>query len=380
MKLKNTYIPENYDYLIVGAGLFGAVCANILKERGFKICIIEKSNHIGGTCYTEVKDNIIIHKYGAHIFRTSDKAIWEYVNKFATFNNFINSPVAIAGDGRAYNLPFNMNTFSKVWPEVTTPHDANQKINSESKKYSAEPDTNLEIHAKKLVGDTLFYLLIKDYTEKQWGTTCDKLPPEIIRRIPLRFTYDNNYYYDAFQGIPIGGYTKMIEKMIEDSDILLNTTFNYDEYKKIVKKNKKLKIIFTGPIDEFFNYELGCLEYRGLRFEEKTYKNTSNYQGNAVLNYTSHNVKYTRSIEHRFFDSVESPNTIISYEYPTNWKKGDYPFYPLNNTKNEKLHSSYKELASKEQQLVFAGRLGSYKYYDMQDTIKAALSLASKLF
>lgn len=379
MKLKNNLVDKEYDYLIVGAGLFGAVCANKLKEAGYKICIIEKLNHIGGTCYSEIRDGIIIHKFGAHIFRTSDEVVWDFVNKFASFNSFINSPIALAKDGKTYNLPFNMNTFTKVWPEITTPQEAIKKIDDETAIYRNEPDINLEIHAKKMVGETLFNLLIKDYTEKQWGVACDKLPPEIMRRIPLRFTYDNNYYNDRFQGIPIGGYTKMIEKMIDGCDVFLETTFNYNDYKKLMDVNDKIKIIFTGPIDEFFNYKLGFLEYRGLKFEEKIFYNNTNYQGNAVINYTSHNVRFTRSIEHRFFDNTQSKNTIVSYEYPIKWEKGDYPFYPLNNKENDSLYNEYKRLADNENRLIFAGRLGSYKYYDMQDTIKAALELVSTL-
>lgn len=356
-----------YDYIIVGAGLFGAVCAYELNKKGYKVLVLDKRNHIGGNCYTEIKDGINVHKYGAHIFHTSNKDIWYYINQFGEFNNFINSPIANY-KGEIYNLPFNMNTFNKIW-NITTPNEARLKI--ELEKFKDEP-TNLEEQAKSLVGETIYNKLIKDYTEKQWGKECKELPTFIIKRLPVRFTYNNNYFNDKFQGIPIEGYTKLIERMLDGIEVKLNTDFfdNEEEYKK-----KCLKVIYTGPIDRYYNYCFGKLEYRSLKFEEIT-MNIENYQGNAVVNWTSHDVPYTRTIEHKHFNNDISDKTIISYEYPC--INDLEPYYPINNEDNDKLYLKYENLAKTDKNVLFGGRLGTYKYYDMDKTIEKALELVKE--
>lgn len=366
-------IMKNYEVIVVGSGLFGCVCAERLSSFGYKVLIVEKKNHIGGTCFTELKHGINVHKYGAHIFRTNNKDIYTYLLRFCELNNFVNSPIALHKKC-IYNLPFNMNTFCKVW-NITTPLEAKKIIDEEISKYGYPEPANLEEHAINLVGKTIYEMFIKEYTEKQWGRSCRDLPPEILKRIPIRFTFDNNYYNAKYQGVPVGGYTNLFRKMISNCDIFLNC-----DYKNLEKKlidNCKL-IIYTGPIDEYFNYSLGELEYRGLKFEEKYFR-TSNKQGVAVINYSDRSIPYTRSIEHKHFEFGEQKTTIVSYEYPTTWKKGDYPFYPVNDKKNNDLYDKYLALAKKEKKVVFGGRLGLYKYFDMQDTIAKALELVDEL-
>ena len=355
-----------YDFLIVGAGLYGAVIAREALLKGKKVLIIDKRNHIGGNIYTENIEGINVHRYGAHIFHTSDKAIWEYVQQFAEFNNYINSPVANYR-GEIFNLPFNMNTFNKMWG-VITPEQALKKINEQRTEIKCDP-TNLEEQAISLVGRDIYQKLIKGYTEKQWGRNCKDLPATIIRRLPVRFIYDNNYFNDRYQGIPIGGYTAMIQNMIKGADIILNE----DYLKKRNEWNSKAKkIIYTGPIDAYFEYKYGPLEYRSVRFETEII-NQTNYQGNAVVNYTDIETKYTRIIEHKHFEFGTQDKTVISREYSSEWKKGDEPYYPVNDEKNSKLYLEYKELSKKERNIIFGGRLGEYRYYDMDKVIDSAL-------
>ena len=359
---------KKYDYLIVGSGLFGATFANLAKKAGKKVLIIEKRDQVSGNVYTENVNGINVHKYGAHIFHTDYKDVWDFVNTYAEFNRYTNSPIAYI-DGKVYNMPFNMNTFAKIWDDVVTPEDALRHINEERKEITGEPK-NLEEQAISLVGRSIYEKLIKGYTEKQWHRDCKDLPADIIKRLPVRFTYDNNYFNDRYQGIPIGGYTKLVEKMLEGVEVRLNTNFfdNVEEYKKQAKK-----IVYTGMIDEYFGFQFGHLEYRSLRFETETL-NEENHQGCAVVNYTGHEVEYTRVIEHKHFESTESPKTIITYEYPDDWddpKKEAY--YVINDAKNNELAEKYRALAAKEPNVIFGGRLAEYKYYDMDDVIKKAL-------
>ena len=357
-----------YDYLIVGSGLYGAICAYELNKKGYKVLVIDKRNHIAGNIYTENIENINVHKYGAHIFHTSNKEVWEYINQFAEFNNYINSPIAVY-KGEIYNLPFNMNTFSRLWG-VLTPDEAKAKIEEEKAQYHIDDPKNLEEQAINLVGPTIYEKLVKGYTAKQWGRPCTELPAFIIKRLPVRFTYDNNYFNDRFQGIPMGGYTKIIEKMLEGIEVRLNTDFFLN--RELEKECKK--IIYTGPIDQFFDYKFGELEYRSVRFETEIIDKV-NYQGNAVVNYTEYEVPYTRIIEHKHFEfDVTSPKTIISREYSSTWKKGDEPYYPVNNERNNTLYERYKEEAKKLPNVFFGGRLGQYKYYDMDKVILEALN------
>ena len=356
-----------YDYLIVGAGLFGATFANNAKKANKKVLIIEKRNHIAGNVYTENIENINVHKYGAHIFHTDNKRVWDYVNSFIEFNRYTNSPIARIGN-EIYNMPFNMNTFSKMWNDVFTPEDAKKRIEEEKKEITHEPK-NLEEQAISLVGRTIYEKLIKGYTEKQWNRDCKKLPAFIIKRLPVRFTYDNNYFNDKYQGIPNGGYTKMVDKMLEGIDIKLNTNFfdNIEYYKSIANK-----VIYTGPLDEYFNYSLGKLEYRSLKFETKII-DIENFQGNAVVNYTGHDVGYTRVIEHKHFEYGNQPKTVITYEFPVDYKEGMEKYYTINDEKNNDLAEKYRRLAEKENNTIFGGRLAEYKYYDMDDVIEKAL-------
>ena len=363
-----------YDYLIVGAGLFGAVCANELKKRGKSVLVIEKRDHIAGNIYTKNIEGINVHIYGAHIFHTHEKWVWDYINKFAEFNNYINQPVA-RYKNEIYNLPFNMNTFTKLWSDVYTPIDAERKIEEEKKAYNIDNPTNLEEQAIKLVGPTIYEKLIKGYTAKQWGRPCNELPSFIIKRLPVRFTFDNNYFNDRYQGIPIGGYTKIIEKMLDGIDIRLNCDF-FKNKEALMKEASN--IIYTGQIDEFFDYCYGALEYRTVKFETEIL-DCPNYQGNAVVNYTEYEIPYTRIIEHKHFEfDSTSPKTVISKEYSTSWKEGMEPYYPVNNEKNNELYLKYKSLANKSN-IYFGGRLGGYKYYDMDDTIMSAFELLNKL-
>ena len=365
---------KKYDYLIVGAGLFGAVFAYEATQRGKKCLVIDKRDHIGGNIYCEKIEEINVHKYGAHIFHTSDRAVWEYVNRFAEFNHYINAPVAIYHD-ELYNLPFNMNTFSKMW-SVKTPDEAKAKIAEQIAELGITDPQNLEEQALSLVGTDVYKKLIKEYTEKQWARDCKELPSFIIKRLPLRFTYDNNYFNDRYQGIPIGGYTPIIEKMLDGSDILLET--DYFDY---IKENKDVaeKTVFTGQIDRFFDFKLGVLEYRSVRFETEVL-DTENYQGNAVVNYTSHEQPYTRIIEHKHFEFGKQPKTVISKEYSSEWKSGDEPYYPINNDRNNDLYLQYKALADSTPNVIFGGRLGQYKYYDMDKVIIAALDAVKAEF
>lgn len=361
-----------YDYLIVGAGLYGAVFAQEAKRAGKSVLVIDKRPHIAGNVYTEKVEGINVHKYGAHIFHTSDKKIWEYVNQFAEFNNYINSPVA-RYKNELYNLPFNMNTFSKMW-NIATPQEAKDIIASQIADLNITEPKNLEEQALSLVGKDVYEKLIKGYTEKQWGRDCKDLPSFIIKRLPLRFIYDNNYFNDRYQGIPIGGYTKIVEKMLDGIEVRLNTNYldNREEFDAMADK-----IVYTGMIDQFYDYKLGVLEYRSVRFETEELP-MENYQGNAVVNYTEREVPYTRIIEHKHFEFGKQPTTIISREYSSEWKKGDEPYYPVNNDKNNALYQQYKELADKEHKVIFGGRLGGYKYYDMDKVIVAALEMCEK--
>lgn len=356
-----------YDYIIVGSGLFGAVCANELKKLNKKVLVIEKRNHIGGNAYTEDCEGIQIHKYGAHIFHTNDKYIWDYVNDLVEFNRFTNSPLAIYKD-KLFNLPFNMNTFHQMWG-VKDPQEAQNIINAQKKKYGDKVPENLEEQAISLVGEDLYQALIKGYTEKQWGRSAKELPAFIIKRIPVRFTFDNNYFSDRYQGIPVGGYTKLIEKMLEGVDVKLGIDFLKD---KDSLASKAHRIIYTGPIDQYFDYRFGALEYRSLKFEMERHE-FPNFQGNAVINFTDANVPYTRIIEHKHFDYVETKHTVVTKEYPLEWKVGDEPYYPVNDNKNMELFKKYRELASREDKVIFGGRLAEYKYYDMHQVISAAL-------
>lgn len=362
-----------YDYLIVGAGIFGAVFAYEANKKGKKVLVIDKRNHIAGNIYTENVEGINVHKYGAHIFHTSDKQVWDYVNQFAEFNNYVNSPIAIYKD-ELYNLPFNMNTFSKMWG-IKTPDEAKKIIDEQKKQYFVENPSNLEEQALSLAGKDVYEKLIKGYTEKQWGRDCKELPAFIIKRLPFRFTYNNNYFNDCYQGIPVGGYTQIIEKMLEGIEVRLNVDFlkERETYEAVAEK-----IVYTGMIDQFYDYKLGVLQYRSVRFETEKLE-CDNYQGNAVVNYTDREVPYTRIIEHKHFEFGNQPVTIISREYSSEWHKGDEPYYPVNDQKNNALYQEYKELAAKEDKVIFGGRLGGYKYYDMDKTVKASLDLVREV-
>lgn len=363
---------NKYDYLIVGAGLYGAVFAHEAYAAGKRCKVIDKRDHIGGNIYTEKINGINVHKYGAHIFHTSNRKVWDYINQFAEFNQYINSPVAVYKD-EIYNLPFNMNTFSRMWG-LRTPAEVKEKIAEQIAELGITEPKNLEEQALSLVGRDVYEKLIKGYTEKQWGRDCRDLPSFIIKRLPLRFTYDNNYFNDRYQGIPIGGYTKIIDELLDGIDVELNT-----EYSEFIKNHSDQfdKIIYTGPIDEFYDYQLGHLEYRTVRFETEELM-MENYQGNAVVNYTEREVPYTRIIEHKHFEFGDQPTTVISREYSEEWTPGKEPYYPVNNEKNNELFNRYRELADKEEKVIFGGRLGDYKYYNMDQVIDEALSLVNK--
>ena len=359
-----------FDYLIVGAGLFGAVFAYEASKKGKSCLVIDKRSHIAGNIYTEQIEGINVHKYGAHIFHTGDKKVWDYINQFAQFNNYINSPVAVYKD-ELYNLPFNMNTFSKMW-NIKTPAEAKAKIAEQIAELNIDEPQNLEEQALKLVGTDVYEKLIKGYTEKQWGRPCNELPAFIIKRLPLRFRYDNNYFSDRYQGIPIGGYTQIVEKLLANAEIRLNT-----DYFDFIKGNANIaaKTVYTGAIDEFFEYRLGALEYRSVRFENEIL-DTENYQGNSVVNYTSADVPFTRIIEHKHFEFGEQPKTVISREYSAEWRPGVEPYYPVNNEKNNALYQQYKKLAEERKDVIFGGRLGLYRYLDMDKVIALALETA----
>ena len=358
-----------YDYLIVGAGLFGSVFAHEAKKKGKTCLVIDKRDHIAGNIYCEEIEGINVHKYGAHIFHTSNKKVWEYINQFAEFNNYINSLIAVYKD-ELYNLPFNMNTFSKMW-NIRTPQEAKEKIARQVAETGITEPKNLEEQGLSLVGKDVFEKLVKGYTEKQWGRDCKDLPAFIIKRLPVRFTYDNNYFNDRFQGIPMGGYTKIVEKMLNGVEVKTST-----DYFTFIKENPDIaeKTVFTGMIDEYFGYKLGALEYRSVRFETEVL-DTDNYQGNAVVNYTEREVPYTRIIEHKHFEFGKQEKTVISREYSSEWHVGMEPYYPVNNETNNALFEKYKELAAKEENVIFGGRLGNYKYYDMDKVIEAALEV-----
>lgn len=371
---------KHYDYLIVGTGLYGSVFSHEMRKKGKKCLAIDKRDHIAGNIYTREVRGILVHEYGAHIFHTSDQKIWNYVNELAEFNHYINSPVAVYKD-EVYNLPFNMNTFSKLWG-IRTPAEAKEKIREQIEKLHITEPKNLEEQALSLAGTDVYEKLIKGYTEKQWGRDCRELPAFIIKRLPFRFVYDNNYFNDRYQGIPIGGYTRIVEKLLEGTEVMLNV-----EYKDFIAGQKELKaqgqdhitwdkVLYTGMIDEYFDYCLGSLEYRSLRFEQEDMPECDNFQGNAVVNYTERKVPYTRIIEHKHFEFGKGEGTVITREYPAEWKPGDEPYYPVNNEKNDALFAKYRELAEKEKGVIFGGRLGSYKYYDMDKVIAAALKAA----
>lgn len=367
-----------YDFLIVGAGLTGAVLAREFTDAGKTCLVIDRRDHIAGNCYTENVSGINVHKYGAHIFHTDDEQVWNYVGRFAKFNNYINSPIAIFHD-EIYNLPFNMNTFAKMW-NVATPAQAREIIEKQKAEAAIDGEPkNLEEQALSLVGKDIFEKLIKEYTEKQWGRDCKELPADIIKRLPVRYTYDNNYFNHRFQGIPEGGYTAMVEKMLDGIEVKTGVSFSQADLSGFKH------VIYTGPVDEYFDFRLGQLEWRSVRFETELLEGEPNWQGNAVVNYTSHDVPYTRIIEHKHFEfgkdsnGKELPDTVISREYSAAWKPGDEPYYPVNDEKNNALYAEYAKLAESEEKVTFAGRLGTYKYYDMAPCIRAALDLAEKL-
>lgn len=367
---------SNYDYLVVGSGLFGSIFAHEAAKKGKKVKVIEKRDHITGNIYTKEVEGIQVHEYGAHIFHTSDKKIWDYINQFAEFNRYTNSPIANY-NGEIYNLPFNMNTFNKLWG-VVTPQEAQAKIAEQRAVLGGKEPENLEEQAISLVGTDIYEKLIKGYTEKQWGKACTELPAFIIRRLPVRLTYDNNYFNDTYQGIPIGGYTQIIEKMLAHDNIDVETGVDFFDKKEEYLKAFP-KIVFTGMIDQFFDYQLGELEYRSLRFETELL-DTDNYQGNAVVNYTDAKTPYTRIIEHKHFEFGTQPKTIITKEYSKTWEKGDEPYYPVNNDRNNNLYQEYKKLADAQGNVIFGGRLGQYRYYDMDKVIEAALACVAEEF
>lgn len=374
-----------YDYLVVGAGLFGAVFAHEMKQQGKRVLVIDKREHIAGNIYTEPVLDIQVHRYGAHIFHTSNKKIWDYVNQFAEFNHYVNSPIARYGE-ELYNLPFNMNTFSKMWG-IVTPAQAKEKIAEQIASLHIDNPQNLEEQALSLVGTDVYEKLVKGYTEKQWGRDCKELPAFIIKRLPLRFTYDNNYFNDRYQGIPIGGYTAMVERMLEGVEVKCG--ISYQDYVteeetaagiciKDRAENTYNKVVYTGMLDEYFGYELGHLEYRSLRFETEELPECDNYQGNAVVNYTEREIPYTRIIEHKHFEFGKQPGTVITREYPAEWRPGDEPYYPVNNEQNDTLFQQYQKLAARKPYMIFGGRLGQYKYYDMDKVIEAALEAVAQ--
>lgn len=363
-----------YDYLIVGSGLFGAVFAERAKAAGKRCLIIERRNHIAGNCFTEKIEGIDVHRYGAHIFHTSNKEVWEYVNRFSEFNNFVNSPIANY-QGRLFSLPFNMNTFYEMWG-VVTPEQAHEKINKQRIEAGIAIPRNLEEQAISLVGRDIYEILVKGYTEKQWGRQCVELPPSIIKRLPVRFTFDSNYFNDRWQGIPTEGYTKMVEQMIGETPVELETDF-FDRRKSF--ETCAAKIIYTGPMDAYFNYCYGKLEYRSLRFETNIF-DCENYQGVAVMNYTERSVPYTRIIEHKHFNPVKSAKTVVTKEFPADWTPEREPFYPVNDAFNASLYEKYCALAASQPNTIFGGRLGMYRYFDMDKVILEALKLSQREF
>ena len=361
-----------YDYLVVGAGLYGAVFAHEAKEKGKSVLVIDKRDHIAGNVYTEEIEGINVHKYGAHIFHTNNKKVWEYITKFAEFNRFTNSPVANY-KGELYSLPFNMYTFNKMW-DVVTPQEAAAKIEEQRKAAGITEPKNLEEQAISLVGTDIYEKLVKGYTEKQWGRPCNELPAFIIKRLPVRLTFDNNYFNALYQGIPMGGYTKMVENLLDGIEVRLGEDYleKKAEYDALAEK-----VVYTGAIDAYFDYRLGALEYRSVRFENEVL-DMPNFQGNAAVNYTDAETPWTRIIEHKWFEFGDQPKTVISREYSSEWKAGDEPYYPVNDEKNGKLYAEYKKLAEAENKVIFGGRLGEYKYYDMDAVIASALEMCEK--
>ena len=359
-----------YDYLIVGAGLFGCVFAREMTDAGKRCLVIDKRGHIGGNIYCETVEDIRVHRYGAHIFHTKDEEVWQYVQRFVTFNHYVNAPVARYHD-ELYNLPFNMNTFSKLW-NIATPQEAKAIIDEQTAPYRASEPRNLEEQALRLVGRDIYEKLVREYTEKQWGRPCSELPSFIIKRLPLRFIYDNNYFDDPHQGIPIEGYNALAEKLLEGSDVLLET----DYFDWIAQHpDEAAKTVFTGPIDAFYGYRYGHLQYRTVTFEDEVL-DCDNYQGNAVVNYTSAEEAFTRIIEHKHFEFGKQPKTVISREYPCEWQEGMEPYYPINDESNQRLYEQYRALADAEENVIFGGRLGSYRYYNMDQVIREALNAA----
>ncbi len=361
-----------YDYLIVGSGLYGAVMAHELRAAGKTVLVLERRGHVGGNVYCEEREGINIHRYGAHIFHTSYQDVWDYVNQFVTFNNYVNSPIANYR-GELYNLPFNMNTFTKLWG-VVTPAEAQAKIDEQRAEAPQEPQ-NLAEQAISLVGRDIFEKLIKGYTEKQWGRKCEELPAFIIKRLPVRLTFDNNYFNDRYQGIPEGGYNKLIEALLEGVEVRTGVDFNTPEGRAL--RQEAARIIYTGPIDEYFHYQLGELGYRGLRFETDRYEE-ANHQGVAVMNYTAAEVPYTRTIEHKHFEFGQQPVTYVTREYPAEWHRGEEAYYPVNDTANQRLYQNYCALAAREDDVIFGGRLAEYRYYDMDDVIRSAFDALNK--
>ena len=364
---------KQYDYLIVGAGLYGSVFAHEATKRGKRCLVLEKRDHIGGNCYTKQVADINVHWYGAHIFHTSNEEVWQYMQQFCTFNHYVNSPIANFR-GQLYNLPFNMNTFCKLWPDVVTPDDARRRIaeqQAEAAKSETGAPANLEEQALHLVGRDIYETLVKGYSEKQWGLPATEIPAFVICRLPLRFTFDNNYFNDPHQGIPVGGYTPIFEQLLAGSDVRLGVDF-------LAKKEEYLamadRVLYTGPLDAFFDYQLGKLEFRSLRFDHQLLRGVENFQGNAVFNYTAAEVPYTRSIEHKHFEFGHQPDTVVSYEYSEQWHEGAEPYYPINNTRNEQLANQYRQLAAALSSSVsFGGRLAEYRYYDMDQIVAQAL-------
>lgn len=375
-------MEQHFDYLVVGAGLFGSVFSHEMKKAGRTCLVIDRRKTVAGNIYTSEVRGIHVHEYGAHIFHTSNRKIWEYINQFAEFNHFVNSPMAIYRD-EIYNLPFNMNTFSKLWG-IRTPEEAKARIREQIEELQIDEPRNLEEQALSLAGRDVYEKLIKGYTQKQWGRPCTELPAFIIKRVPLRFTYDNNYFTDRYQGIPIGGYTAIIEKLLSGIEVRLNTDYrDFCEQQRKAKENGDAflsydKVLYTGMIDEYFDHCLGNLEYRSLRFEKEDMPEVDNYQGNAVINYTEREIPYTRIIEHKHFEFGQGEGTVITREYPAAWKPGQEPYYPINDEQNNKLFAGYQELAAKERNVLFGGRLGQYRYYDMDKVVEAALDMAKK--
>ena len=373
---------RHFDYLVVGAGLFGSVFSHEMKKNGKSCIVIDKRNHIAGNIYTSLKRGIHIHEYGAHIFHTSNREIWDYMNELAKFNHFVNSPMAVYKD-EIYNLPFNMNTFSRLWG-IKTPEEAKAIIRKQIEQLSIGEPQNLEEQALSLAGCDVYEKLIKGYTEKQWGRECRELPAFIIKRVPLRFTYDNNYFTDRYQGIPVGGYTAIIEKLLDGTEVKLNTDYrDFDRCQKEASARGESfisydKVLYTGMIDEYFDFCLGNLEYRSLRFEKEDMPDVENYQGNAVINYTEREIPYTRIIEHKHFEFGKGEGTVITREYPAEWTPGDEPYYPVNDERNNGLFAEYQKMAQKEENVLFGGRLGQYRYYDMDKVIEAALEMVKE--